>query len=572
MTRILPRLLLPLVLCTTASAARAEDLPPAPQAPRVVAGVELQPIYNGLTPEQRVGQLLVLGFGGTELDDRARALLLDKKPGAVALFARNVGNRRQVRALTDAVRAQMDGQIPPFVAVDQEGGNVLRLRERTTLLPSAMALGATRSAALSETAGRAMGRDLHALGFNMNFAPVLDVNSNPHNPVIGVRSFGEDPEQVSTLGAAFIAGLRASGVAAVAKHFPGHGDTREDSHFKLPSVNHDLARLEQVELAPFRRASQEGLASIMAGHLALPLITESPGLPASLSRVVLTDLLRRRVGFGGIIMTDGLEMEAVAGRMGVGRAAVAAVKAGADMVMVLWFPEKKTEVQRALMAAVQSGEIPADRLEDAVLRVLGEKARLGLLAPVPPPPALAGPRTLGVDDQVAAASVTLLRNQGDVVPLSADQQVLVVAPDRTFPRALQQRLRHVRTMLLPTTAGRDRQRQALVEALRLGRRADVVVVAVNNDVQLGLARALMADRPGRPVVVVSLLSPYVLADIPTVDAYLCTYSYLRPSQVAAARVLTGHAQARGRLPVTIPGVAARGDGILPEQSAAAQAR
>jgi beta-N-acetylhexosaminidase len=571
-TRILPRLLLPLVLCTTASAARAEDLPPAPQAPRVVAGVELQPIYNGLTPEQRVGQLLVLGFGGTELDDRARALLLDKKPGAVALFARNVGNRRQVRALTDAVRAQMDGQIPPFVAVDQEGGNVLRLRERTTLLPSAMALGATRSAALSETAGRAMGRDLHALGFNMNFAPVLDVNSNPHNPVIGVRSFGEDPEQVSTLGAAFIAGLRASGVAAVAKHFPGHGDTREDSHFKLPSVNHDLARLEQVELAPFRRASQEGLASIMAGHLALPLITESPGLPASLSRVVLTDLLRRRVGFGGIIMTDGLEMEAVAGRMGVGRAAVAAVKAGADMVMVLWFPEKKTEVQRALMAAVQSGEIPADRLEDAVLRVLGEKARLGLLAPVPPPPALAGPRTLGVDDQVAAASVTLLRNQGDVVPLSADQQVLVVAPDRTFPRALQQRLRHVRTMLLPTTAGRDRQRQALVEALRLGRRADVVVVAVNNDVQLGLARALMADRPGRPVVVVSLLSPYVLADIPTVDAYLCTYSYLRPSQVAAARVLTGHAQARGRLPVTIPGVAARGDGILPEQSAAAQAR
>jgi beta-N-acetylhexosaminidase len=482
------------------------------EAPRVVAGVELTPILQRLTLEQKVGQLLILGFGGMEMDERAEKLLRDKKPGGVALFSRNIGPRAQVRALTTDVQRVFAREIPPFIAVDQEGGNVIRLKERTTLLPSAMALGAARSTALAEASGRAVGADLRLLGFNMNFAPVLDVNSNPANPVIGVRSFGESPELVAEMGSAFVAGLRAAGVAAVAKHFPGHGDT--------------------------------------------------------LSSAVNMGLLRREMGFEGIIMTDGLEMEAVAARYGAGKAAVSAVKAGADMVMVLWFPERKTEVHRALLEAARSGDISRERLDDAVLRVLGEKARLGLLGPVPPPPPSPGMSTLGIDNQVAAASVTMLKNEGDVLPLVGGQRVLVVSPDRTFAAAMRQRLPDVRTVMLPSTATHERQRAVLKQAVKMGRDVDVVVVAAINDVQLKAARALLEDRPGRPVVLVSFLSPYMVSQLPDVDAYLCTYSYLRPSQVAAARVLTGHAQARGRLPVTIPNMHAFGDGIVPPRAAA----
>lgn len=554
-----------LVLTALSPTVRAQSAPPAP---RVVAGVELDPILQHMTVEQKVGQLLFLGFGGVEMEERAEKLLHEKKPGGVALFSRNIGSRQQVRQLTGDVVRVMGREISPFVAVDQEGGNVLRLKDRTTLLPSAMALGATRSPSLAEASGRAVGADLRALGFNMDFAPVLDVNSNPANPVIGVRSFGEQPELVAELGSAFIAGLRASGVAAVAKHFPGHGDTREDSHYHLPTVPHDVARLDAVELLPFKRASVEGLSAIMTAHLALPALTHDPDLPASLSQDVLTGLLRQRLGFHGLIMTDGLEMEAVAARFGAGKAAVTAVKSGADMVMVLWFPERKTEVHKALLAAVQSGDIPASRLDDAVLRVLGEKARLGLLGPVPPPPPAPGSSTLGVDDQVAAASVTLLRNEGDIIPLTAGQRVLVVSPEKPFANAIRQRMSDVKVVLIPATSPTDRRKAALKQAVKLGRDSDVAVVAVINDAQLNVAKALMEDRPGRPVIVVSLLSPYLLQELPQVDGYLCTYSYLRPSQVAAARILTGHAPSRGRLPVTIPELAAFGDGIVPPRSAA----
>jgi beta-N-acetylhexosaminidase len=540
---------------------------PDPEPAHVVAGVALDPILKGMSVEQKVGQLLVLSFGGTRMDTRARDLLSSMRPGAVALFSRNIGRRTEVRKLTAGVRAVMAGEIPPLLAVDQEGGNVLRLKERTTLLPSAMALGAARSASLAEAAGRAVGADLRELGFNMNFAPVLDVNSNPNNPVIGIRSFGERPELVAELGSAFIAGLRAVGVASVAKHFPGHGDTKEDSHYRLPGVPHSLERLLSVELVPFKRAAVEGLSGIMSAHMALPAVAEEQTLPASLSRNVLTGLLRVKLGFNGIIMTDGLEMAAVASRYGAGRAAVRAINAGADMVMVLWYPERKTEVQRTLLAAVRSGEIPQTRLDHAVLRVLGEKARLGLLGKVPLAPALVGASTVGIDDQVAQASVTLLRNDGDVLPITADQRVLVVGPDATLGRALKQRLGQVLAMELSSYADRKTQRTFLKAALAAGRHVDVAVVAMVNDVQLRVARALAKDRPGRPVVAVSLGSPYLVKHLPHVDAYLCAYSYLRPSQVAAARVVTGHAMARGRLPVTIPQLFAYGSGVVPTHSA-----
>jgi beta-N-acetylhexosaminidase len=518
-----------------------------------------------MTVEQKVGQLLFLGFGGTRVDDRSRRLLAEKRPGGLALFARNIVDREQVRALTRSLGQAMaqGGEVPPFLAVDQEGGNVMRLKERTSLLPSAMALGATRSPALAEAAGRAVGQDLRAHGLNMNFAPVLDVNNNPGNPVIGVRSFGEKPELVTELGSAFIAGLRAMGVAAVAKHFPGHGDTVTDSHFQLPVVEADRARLDALELTPFRRAAAEGLSAVMTAHLALPRVTEEPGLPASLSRRVLVDILRREMRFPGLILTDGLEMEAVAKGWGAGQAAVRAIQNGADMVMVLWFAERRAEVHRALLAAARSGVIPVTRLDDAVLRVLGEKARLGLLGPIPPLPEVSAQGLVGTDDQVAAASVTLLRNRGGVLPVRRGQSVLVVTPQPLLARAIKQRVPDTSTILLSSTSSASRRREATRQALLKGREVDVVVVAVINDVQAAMVRDLIRDRPGRPVVAVSLASPYVVKQFPNVDAYLCTYSYLRPALVAAARVISGHAPSRGRLPVTIPGQFAYGDGIVP---------
>src|SRR5690606_667232 len=255
--------------------------------------------------------------------------------GGVILFARNIRDPVQVANLTRSLQqlAQSSGaRIPLFIATDQEGGIVARLRSPAAVMPGAMALGAASSPELAYEAGRSTARQLLAVGINMNFAPVVDVNNNPANPVIGVRSFGEDPELVAELGAAFIRGQQEEGVISTAKHFPGHGDTDTDSHIALPRADHPRVRLDQVELVPFRAAIAAGVDAIMTAHVTFPSIDPTPGLPATLSHRVLTGLLREELGHEGLIVTDAMEMQAITANFGIAEAAVRAVEAVGDMV------------------------------------------------------------------------------------------------------------------------------------------------------------------------------------------------------------------------------------------------
>lgn len=558
-----PSLLLALTLFSTSLAAE----PAAPMEPELllepspwaVGGVDVEALLARMSIEEKVGQMLFLGFGGTTMDDTIRSFLLEKKPGAVALFSRNIKTPKQTMALIRDVRALDPAGIPTFISVDQEGGNVVRLTTLATVLPSNMAIGATGSEELARRSGQALGRDLRIMGFNMNLAPVLDVNSNPKNPVIGIRSFGGSPELVGRLGTAFMRGMQDEGIAAVAKHFPGHGDTSADSHFAMPELAHDERRLKEVELVPFARALAEGLDAIMTAHIALPRIAERPDMPATVSRNVLTELLREKLGYDGLVITDGLEMEGIISQYGSGEAAVRAVEAGADMVMVLWFPERKDEVHHALLRAVKSGRISKERLDRSVRRILVAKARRGLFSQelLPVDTAL---KKLGqgehraVVDEIAERAITVVKNEGAVLPLAKDVNVLIASSEPRFASELSRLHGRATSIRLSPSPVRGRLQSELDRIARTARAkgAGVIVLGFMAPEWSPLVTGLRSKLPDVKVVVVSFASPYLLSGFPDIDGYVCAFGFRNDSETAAARVLAGQLRPAGALPVDLP--------------------
>ncbi len=528
--------------------------------PKKGQAVDIKRIIKSMTVEEKVGQLLIIGFGGQHVDSHSSRWIKGRHVGGVALFSRNISDLKQTAEFTREIHGQTQGHIPVFVALDQEGGNVIRVKEGATLLPGNMALGATRSPTLAYVAGQALAIDLNMLGFNMNLAPVLDVNSNPNNPVIGVRSYGERPELVAQLGSWYVRGQQEMGVVAVAKHFPGHGDTQTDSHYAMPSISADLTRLQSLELSPFKRAVEAGLDAIMTAHIALPAVTGDRELPATLSRVIITDTLRDQMGFNGIVMTDGLEMQGIAKRYGSGRAAVLAIKAGADMPMILWTRKVKEEVYQSLLSAVRSGEISEARLDESVRRILKVKKRRGLF----------NKRYESVEDVVARAqdnsihnkvagriareAVTLVRNHGDVLPLRSVRyrKIVVVAPSGAFARRLA-REPNVTVLTVPYVPSRARRKADIARAVELSRDADLLIAAVVNRYHVEIVKNIARSSPHMPVAVASFSSPYYLTHLPDIDAYMCTYSYLADAQSAAAEAMLGKVPMTGRLPISIPG-------------------
>ena len=330
--------------------------------------------------QEKIGQMLLLGWQGAGahgVNDQAAALVDELAVGGVIVFARNVGTPDGLRETLTGLqaRARARGLPPLFIAVDQEGGRVSRLGPpHFALPPSAREIGDTGDPGRARAAAQAIAGQLKPLGLNWDFAPVLDVNNNPRNPVIGDRSYGDDPQLVAAMGLAAVRGFQEdSGILACGKHFPGHGDTDTDSHFALPRIAHGRDRLEQVELIPFRAAIASGLAAIMTAHILFPAL--DPTLPATLSPRILTGLLREELDFSGLIITDCLEMKGVAKGWGTPEAGVLAVLAGADILLCCHTWDTQRALRDALVSAVQDGRVPEARIDQSLARIAAAKAR-----------------------------------------------------------------------------------------------------------------------------------------------------------------------------------------------------
>ncbi|MFQ5931563.1 MAG: beta-N-acetylhexosaminidase [Nitrospiraceae bacterium] len=343
-----------------------------------------------MTRRNQVGQLFMLGFAGTSVSKNLADFLAEYRPGGLILFARNLETPSQIANLTNTLQ-QRASDLPLLISIDQEGGRVSRLPAGFTIFPACEVIGQCNSFELAYAAASATAVELRAVGINMNLAPVLDVNTNPANPIIGNRSFGTSATLVAELGLATMSGLQDNKVLACGKHFPGHGDTPADSHYELPVVTASLERLRALELRPFLHAIQNGLASMMTAHVLYPALDEH--LPATLSPAILTDLLRGQLRFTGLTLTDDLEMHAIMDHHGIEEAAVQAFLAGADMLLIGQDRDRQVGAMEAVLRAVTDGTISKQRLDASLRRLAQAKSRF--LQPYTPVELHAVPETVG---------------------------------------------------------------------------------------------------------------------------------------------------------------------------------
>lgn len=532
-----------------------------------------------MTLEEKIGQMVACRYSGnfvnrnSEYFQNLKTLIVEHKIGGLIIFG---GEVYESAILTNSF--QELAKIPLLVASDFERGAGNQI-DGATLFPPLMSLGAADSEDLAYSMGKITAKEGRALGIHMTYAPVVDVNVNPDNPIINTRSVGEDPELVSRIAEAFIKGCQDFGLIATAKHFPGHGDTDLDSHSVLATIEGDRDRLNRVELFPFQRAVDAGVQAIMTAHLRIPALDPTPDLPATLSHPILTDLLRNEMRFRGLIVTDAMEMGGVTTLYTPEDAAIRAVKAGVDMLLL---PPTPKEVIRALIQAVRNGEIQESRIDSSVKRILEAKARLGLhLKKLVDFEAL--DRKIGIKDYLVQAektfesSMTLVKNEGDVVPLSAGFQkmaVFALSSDpggyfagRTFVREMKKRVPRAVEFYAEASTGDE----FIAKAVEKTKEAGVVVIGLFSRLRAGKGSVGLDLRQvqlikelaegHQRVVVVSFGSPYFLRHFKDVDVYLCAYRYAGESQIAAVKALFGEIDIVGKLPVSIPGVYPIGHGL-----------
>ncbi|MFJ5303795.1 glycoside hydrolase family 3 protein [Streptomyces sp. NPDC088350] len=545
----------------------------------------LRSLISRMTLPEKVGQLFVMRVYGhsatapdqadidanlSEIGVRTAAELIAKyRVGGIIYFtwAHNTRDPHQIAGLSNGIQkaslAQPRG-LPVLIATDQEHGAVCRIGAPATLFPGAMAIGAGGSRADARTLGRISGAELRAMGVNQDYSPDADVNVNPANPVIGVRSFGADPDAVAGLVAAEVKGYQGSRVAATAKHFPGHGDTAVDSHFGFPVITHSRELWGKLDAVPFRAAIGAGIDSIMTAHIMVPALDDS-GDPATLSHPIVTGILRGELGYDGVVITDSLGMEGVRQKYGDDRVPVLALKAGVDQLLD---PPSLDIAWNAVLKAVRGGELTEARLDESILRVLRLKTRLGLLDE--PYVSRAGvDRTVGTAahraaaDRIAERTTTLLVNKAGLLPLSrrTHGRVLVVGADPASPTGttgpptgvLAAALGKLGFTATARSTGTDPSAATVAGAVAAAREADAVVVATYNVTaggsQKGLVEQLVAT--GKPVVAVAVRNPYDVAQLPSVPAYLASYSWTDVELRAAAQVIAGRVSPRGKLPVAV---------------------
>lgn len=520
-----------------------------------------------------VGELLMFGFEGTTPDELPADLIAHS--AGVILFKRNITSDAQLRVLTDAIRAvpREDG-LAPLIALDQEGGPVSRLSDIGTTTPSAMALGAAADPALTQAMYSIVGDELAALGVSLDLAPVADVNNNPNNPVVGTRSFGDDPAAVAAHVRAAIRGLRAAGVAATAKHFPGHGDTTVDSHLDLPIIPHDLARMRALELVPFTGAVAEHVDVVMSAHVLFPAV-EPAGVPATLSPAILTGLLRDELGFAGVICTDCMEMNAIAQRFSPEEAALRAIGAGADLVLFSHTVGRVRAARVALRAAVLHGKVGEERVRRSLERVRSLRARL-----VHKPAALERVGSLEHQDAALAAarrSVTLVRNPKATLPLPlADGERLFVVQFSGAPASAVEdgertrsadegtaQSRHTTVIGRALARGPARVHEQVrsldpagheyKQLLMAAGAAHYVVVVTSRAKQHPLQARAVADLAmiGKPLVVIASREPYDAEVLPSDATVIASYGDDPHALRAAADVVLGSSLPQGTLPVRL---------------------
>jgi beta-N-acetylhexosaminidase len=529
-----------------------------------------------LTLEQKIGQMVMCGFEGTEPSEEIVRLIKEQAIGGVIYFARNVSSTGQVAELGESLQAaaRESGHEPLWIGIDQEGGMVARITEDVALMPGAMAIAAGGSTEAAYEAGRICGGELKALGINLNYAPVLDVNNNPANPVIGVRSFGEDPAKVGAYGVQLLKGLQEQGVAATAKHFPGHGDTSVDSHLDLPTVAHARERIEQVELRPFQEAIGAGVDAIMSSHIVFPAF-EKERLPATLSHAVLTGLLREEMGFEGVIMTDCMEMNAIADHFGTVEAAVLAVEAGADLVLVSHRYDRQQGTIEALLQAVREGRLSEERIDRSVERLLALKEKRGLYHPAAADLSAVGTAVnLAVAEQISEASITLVKNEKGLLPYDTQQSLFLISVEAavqtqvdeevearlTLGLALRELGAQVTELVVPLAKVAE-LKQELLSCVRYERQ---VIVATYNAYQDPAQQQLVNELQalGKELTIVALRSPYDLMAFPQVSTYVAAYESRPLAMRSTAKVLMGRRKATGKLPVTLETKQPREGGCL----------
>ncbi len=535
---------------------------------------------DGLELDEQIGQVVAAGFWGTTPSPDIIDLVQHDRVGSIILFSRNIQNAGQTLALTHRLQmlAQSSGQrYPLLIMADQENGIVHRLGPDATTFPGNMALAATSSERITHDVAQATGEELRMLGINMNLAPVVDVNNNPANPVIGVRSFGEDPRQVARFGAAAVTGFHDAGVMCTLKHFPGHGDTATDSHLALPIIPYDLERLESVELVPFACGIAAGADCVMIAHIAFPELSQQNALPATVSPALVRDLLRQRLGFDGVIISDCLEMNAVAETIGVERAAVMALQAGVDLMLISHHFDRQRGAIEAIREAVHAGVLPIATITEAAERVMRLKSHYLSWENVPQPAATTTAFNVSsgahrrLRGMAYEQSTTLVRNDDGLLPLHMEpgERIIVISmqrdtvtkvedrfyTDETLAAILRQHHPDVRVLSAPSFPTGDDYSAIMPGAID----TDIVVMATVNarldERQAQLMRWLVQAR--RRVIGIAVRDPYDLQAFPQLRTYLVTYEYTQPALEAAARVLFGERQPQGQLPVGIPGLYAR---------------
>jgi beta-N-acetylhexosaminidase len=528
--------------------------------------------------EEKIGQMIACSYSGQFVNkdsdtlQRLKHLIVERKIGGLILFG---GQVYETAFLTNTV--QKMAKIPLLIASDFERGAGSQIQGAIEF-PPLMGIGATCSEEQAYLMGKITALEGRAMGVHMTYAPVADVNINPLNPIINTRSIGEDPQEVGRLAIAFIKGCQENGLMATAKHFPGHGDTDQDSHSVLPTISGDRSRLDKVELYPFKKAIEAGVQAIMTAHLQLPALDSTPNLPATLSPIIMTGLLREELGFKGLIVTDSMGMAGVTSLYSSQEAALKAVQAGVDIVLL---PPAPDEVIDSLIQAVKLGQISEARILASVRRILEAKARLGLhKARLVKIEALdervATKENLEVARQLHEKAITLVKNNGRILPLSGLNQKIAVFslssdPDgyfagRPFVQQVEKRSSSVFSFYADSTTGGE----LIQEAAQKAREADVLIFALFSSLRAGKGSVDLEPKhielikqaaANSRVIVISFGSPYFLRHFPDVDCYLCAYRWTPQIQEAVAEALFGEIDIKGRLPVSLPGLYPLGHGL-----------